>query len=319
MTKIQNMSVPVIHKTTLVLFAVGLLTLGGCTTRGSAQNAMAERAQMQNALAKHESGTQPADVDNRVTYLRVVTQMQQKGLYFASLAHIDALQQRWGNDPESNLLRADAMRQTGQPDAARSLYSQLLATPMKARAAHGLGLLAGRVGDLPGAVEYFLQASQAAPTDAAILNDLGYVLMQQGKWTEARVPLMKASELGSDNPRVWSNVALYLTLDGQNAHARSVMDSHQLSAASRTQIAELARAIQLRYQQSAVSAAPAVAMPPVVAQPPLASTSIVRTAPTAVTTPVLLPQMGTSELSSLPVPAVPRPVSAQGPTRVAIQ
>lgn len=238
---------PCFTRWTAVASIVALLALGGCATRGTGAAAATPRAPSISDSLAADALPAPANTDNLATYVQLVGQMQQKGLYFASLAHIDALQQRWGADADSNLLKADALRHTGQAEPARLLYSQLLNSPAKARAAHGLGLLASRAGDLAGAATYFTQAMQAAPTDGAILNDLGYVLMQQGQWPAARVPLMKASELAGDNPRVWSNVALFLTLDGQDAQAQKVMDSHQLPAATRSQVAEQARAIQQRH------------------------------------------------------------------------
>lgn len=296
--------------------AVILLALGGCTTRG---NYAADRAQMQVDMARQDSASSASAADSRASYLRVVTQMQQKGLYFASLAHIDALQQRWGSDPESSVMRADAMRQTGQPEAAGALYRQLLSTPMKARAAHGLGLLAGRVGDLASTVDYLGQATQAAPTDAAILNDLGYALMQQGKWKEARLPLMKASELNGDNPRVWSNVALYLVLDGQAEQAKTVMDSHQLSADSRAHIAEVARSIQQRVKPAAATVlrlSPTVSAVPDSAQPaattgPVSVPTVAPTASAVTTNPVLQSALGIAELPALRGAAATARVAAQ--------
>lgn len=238
------------------VLAFCVVLLGGCAATGDAVTNMAQRADAQTQLAQKEAAERPALLaDNRATHVQLVTQMQQKGLYFASLAHIDALQQRWGADAELDLLRADALRQTGQTANARTVYSQLLATPMKARAAHGLGLLAGRAGDFQGAVGFLQQATQAAPTDADVLNDLGFALMQQGQWADARLPLMKASELASDNPRIWSNVALFLTLDGQVKQAMDVAESRQLSAVARNQIVEMARSI--RERNNGASAAPA--------------------------------------------------------------
>jgi Flp pilus assembly protein TadD len=272
---------PSMHRISICALTASLLILGGCVTRGSAQNSLAQRVQTQQDVARQEN--LPVQADSRATYLQLVVQMQQKGLYFASLAHVDALQQRWGVDVESNLLLADALRQTGQLEKASALYSQLLATSAKARAAHGLGLLAGRANDYQSAVGYLQQASQAAPTDADVLNDLGFVLIQQGKWKEARVPLMKASELASDNPRIWSNIALFLTLDGQVAQANEVMDSRKLSVASRNQIAELARSIQQRGQP--------VAMAPDKNASPSVNA--------AVATPVSSPTLGVTSLMSL--------------------
>ena len=249
---------PVSLRTSVCVLAASLAVLGGCATSATGVGNAGQRADAQTQLAQKEAAERPAVLaDNRATHVQLVTQMQQKGLYFASLAHIDALQQRWGTDAELDLLRADALRQTGQAAPARAAYSQLMATPMKARAAHGLGLLAGRAGDFQSSVGYLQEATQAAPTDADVLNDLGFVLMQQGRWAEARLPLLKASELASDNPRVWSNVALFLTLEGQTKQALEVAESRQLPAAARAQIADMARSIRERH--SPVNTAPSLA------------------------------------------------------------
>lgn len=226
-----------------------LLLLTGCATGRDGQATMALRAEAQQQMARVDSA--PAQADSRDTYVQLVAQMQQKGLYFASLAHIEALQQRWGADPESSLLLADALRHTGQTARAEVLYSQLRLGPVKARAEHGLGLLAGRSGHFANAEKHLQSAAAAAPTDANILSDLGFALLQQGRWEEARVPLMKSAELASDNPKVWSNIALFLTLNGQTQQASEVMVSRQLSDTSRTQIIELARSIQQRLAPSA--------------------------------------------------------------------
>lgn len=289
----------------LAALLAGMISLGGCATRGSVQGMQMQQRVQQQAEADRQdaNGKAISDLDSRETYLRVVSQMQEKGLYFASLAHLDALQQRWGRDPQSNLLRADALRQTEQTEAARSLYTELLPTTVRAQAAHGLGLIAGRAGDLPAATEFFLQATKSAPTDVGMLNDLAYALMQRGRWAEARVPLFKASELQNDNATVWSNIALYLTLEGQVANAQSVMDKHQIPAASRKQIVEQARTIQER-QRPAAAVVPVAGGPlaPAVAPPVAAAQTSASTAVVSMTTasPVLRPSLGVALLADLP-------------------
>lgn len=52
--------------------------------------------------------------------------MQQEGLWYASLAHIDALENQWTVSEQSTLLRADALRQTGNRARSATLYQQLL-------------------------------------------------------------------------------------------------------------------------------------------------------------------------------------------------
>lgn len=279
-----------------------LMALGGCTTRGSAvnvaNNTNVQRAQDQ--AVQNEMAAKP-DADDRGTHLRLIGQMQEKGIFFASLAHIDAFEQRWGASPESSVLRADALRQTAQPDAAKVLYGQLMNTSQKARAAHGLGLLAGRAGDLSTATSFLAQASQIAPTDANVLNDLGFVMLQQGRWQEARLPLMKASELDSGNTRVWSNVALYLTLEGQAEQAQSVMNEHKLPVATRTQIADLARGIQQKSQPAGKPVAAVVPVAPIGAAPVATATQIAETA------------LSAAPAVTVPSAAVPRIVTVVAP------
>ncbi len=55
--------------------------------------------------------------------------MQQQGAWYASLAHVDAFRQRYGDPPALRLLQADALRETGQADAAIALYRALPAAP----------------------------------------------------------------------------------------------------------------------------------------------------------------------------------------------
>ncbi|KAG0926630.1 hypothetical protein G6F60_015025 [Rhizopus arrhizus] len=76
--------------------------------------------------------------------------MQQQGAWYASLAHVDAFRQRYGDRPALRLLQADALRETGQADAAIALYRELSTGPQAAAAAHGLGLIAAHRDDAAG-------------------------------------------------------------------------------------------------------------------------------------------------------------------------
>ncbi len=220
------------------------LLLSGCATTAGAMPGLAERVEAQQASARQSMA--PAGTDDRATHLQLVAQMQQNGLHFASLAHLEALQQRWGADPDSNLLLADGLRQTGQFERARQLYGDLLMSPHRARAEHGLGLLAAKGGGMVTATAHFQRASLAAPTDANILSDLGFALLQQGRLAEARVPLQKAAELATDNAKAWSNLALYLMLDGQPHKAQDVFLRSKLGPTAQAQIAAAAQAIRER-------------------------------------------------------------------------
>lgn len=184
--------------------------------------------------------SQTPDLDNAVTHTALVRQMQDKGMWYASLAHIDALEQRWGISDESRLLRAEALRQTSQIEASARLYEQLTHTPLRAAAWRGLGLIAGAQGEHALAAKHFEQARQASPTNGLVLSDLGFALILDGRHAEARLPIMQAAQLLPGHPKVRSNLALYLLLDGKPAEARQLMADAGMSAATRQAIERLA-------------------------------------------------------------------------------
>ncbi|MFM0740517.1 pilus assembly protein [Paraburkholderia xenovorans] len=203
-----------------------LALLGACASKdlnGYGVGPQAERAAM-----AQQANRDPAP-DTPGMYLGLIDQMQSQGLYFASLAHIDAYDKQYGASPDTILLRADALRMTGQPEAAASAYGQLLKTPLAARGHRGLGLIAGGAGDFARAAQELDQAAQLTPTDAVTLSDLGYARLRNGDVNGARVPLMKAVELDQKNTKIVSNVALYLLASGEPAQALAVMNQLKLT------------------------------------------------------------------------------------------
>lgn len=173
-------------------------------------------------------------------YLQLIARLQGKGLYFASLAHLDVFDQRWPGNAKALLLRADALRETGYQDMAAALYQSLSNGPLSAGAHHGLGLIAAQKGDLNAASSDLSLANKLAPTDAAILNDLGYVQILQNKLDDAGFSLHKATELDPGNLRAGSNLALYYILAHKPDQAREVMEWYKLSDTRKTEIYEKA-------------------------------------------------------------------------------
>lgn len=203
-----------------------LSLLGACASKdvvGYGVGPQAERAVMAQQASKDPAPDTPG------MYLGLIDQMQSQGLYFASLAHIDAYDKQYGASPDSILLRADALRMTDQPAAAANAYGQLLKTPLATRGHRGLGLIAGAAGDFARAAQELQQAAQLAPTDATTLSDLGYARLRDGDVDGARVPLMKAAELDQTNPKIVSNVALYLLANGNQAQALAIMNQQKLA------------------------------------------------------------------------------------------
>ncbi|KVQ29203.1 tetratricopeptide repeat protein [Burkholderia cepacia] len=234
-----------------------VLLLGACATKesGYGVGAQTERAALMQAADQKQSVP-----DTPGMYLGLIQRMQTQGLYYASLAHIDAYDKTYGVMPESVLLRADALRMTDQPAASAAAYNQLLKTPLAARGYRGLGLLAGAAGDFERAVQVLTQASELAPTDPSLLSDLAYAKLRSGDVVGSRVPLMKAAELDQRNPKIVSNLALYLFAAGRAQDAQRLMNQQHLSADVRKDInsdaAKIAAAV--RAQQRAVATPPVV-------------------------------------------------------------
>jgi Flp pilus assembly protein TadD len=206
--------------------------VGACSVNqaGYGVGPQAERAALQQQSARDPAPDTPG------MYLALIDRMQARGLYYASLAHIDAYDKQYGASPDSILLRADALRATDQTAASVAEYTKLLNTPLAARAYRGLGLLAGSGGDFHMAAEALDHAAQLAPTDASTLSDLGYARLRAGDIAGARVPLLKAAELDNHNLKIIGNVALYLNADGQGKRAQALMNEQKLSPAVRLRI-----------------------------------------------------------------------------------
>jgi Flp pilus assembly protein TadD len=180
-------------------------------------------------------------------YLQLIASMQQRGLYYASLAHLDAFEARWPGRADATLLRAHALRESGQTEAAKALYGKLLNGSLAARAHHGLGLIAMRAGNFEEGSAALNRAAALAPTDANILGDQGYAYLMLGKFEEARLALFKAAELDEGNKRIGANLALLMTLSGKPEQAQELMQRYNLAPQVREEI--LARAADARAGQ----------------------------------------------------------------------
>jgi Flp pilus assembly protein TadD len=221
----------------LTLAVIALL--GACASKetGYGVGPQAERQAM-----IQQANRDPAP-DTPGMYLGLIDKMQSQGLYYASLAHIDAYEKQYGVTPDTVLLRADALRMTDQPAAASEAYAKLLPTPLAARGYWGIGLLAGEQGDFGRAAQELQQAVQLTPTDAGMLSDLGYARLRAGDVGGARVPLMKAAELDQQSRKIASNVILLMLVDGHVADAKAAMAQLDLSSDVRAAIGKQAEAV----------------------------------------------------------------------------
>jgi len=217
--------------------AVLLITVAVCTACGSARNAYKP-----DPLSLAPLDT-PAQDDKRM-YLDLIGQMQRQGAYYASLAHVDAYRQRYGDSPALRLLQADGLRETQQTDAARALYTSLANGPQGAAAWHGLGLIAARAGDAAQAEASLARAVQLQPLNTDYLGDLGFARLRAGALEPAREPLAKAAELAPGSVKANANLAVWALLRNDPAMAEQIMRSAALPDTARQEVQRLAQ--QLR-------------------------------------------------------------------------
>lgn len=264
--------------------------LHGCSTAavtasaaGAVANAMTSstmgkesrlRAEQQSQVQAFEDAQLPKFEESAASYAAMIGQMQREGLWFASLAHIDALDVQWKPSDQSRLLRADALRHTGQKLQSAALYKQLLGGPYAARALHGMGLLAAADGQFDEAVAHMEIARKRAPTDALLLNDLGYALMHTQRGADAGLPLKQAAQLQPQNPRIQSNLALYLVVFGEAREALAWMNQSAMSKSQRLKVLEQARAMGVVAKAVPGPATEAVSIAPLTVVPTPPSQSV---------------------------------------------
>jgi Flp pilus assembly protein TadD len=197
--------------------------------------------------------------DDRGMYLQLIRQMQQQGAYYASLAHIEAFRQRYGDSPGLRLLQADALRETHQADAAARLYQGLLQGPQAAAAWHGLGLIAAGQGQDARAEQALAKAVQLAPLDTAYLGDLGFARLRGGQVEAAHDPLARAAELAPANAKALANLSLWTMLGGDTAKAEAIMQQAKLPPATREEVRRLAMDLRAEADARRAAAPAAVA------------------------------------------------------------
>lgn len=168
---------------TILLFT-GMLLLGGCA---------GQSAQGLGALFGGPGCGKP-DADQQLA-LNLADEMLNEGRPHASLAHLEQLPNTLD---QVRLRKARVSRLLGRSEA-EPLYRSLLGGCLAAEGEHGLGQLASARGDDAQALQSLQRAVRLAPTDERVRNDLGVVLMNLGRYGQARFEFLTAIELKDDN------------------------------------------------------------------------------------------------------------------------
>lgn len=293
------------------------LLLTGCASSGlmgsnSLAEASLERAQTQALAAEKAEPEKAPPLATRETYLNVVRQMQHKQLWFASLAHLDALEKQWGVNPASTLLRADALRQAQRPQESAALYRQLIGSAQESEAFYGLGLLAADGSDFARSVEWMEKGRRSNPLNTRLLSDLGYAYLRAGQVPAAFMPLMQAAQLDPEYAKAAMNLALYWLLQGDEHQAQQLMEARQLSQAARQAIRDQAQAL---VQGAAPPATPVAQPRPAPAAERLHEVAV-RPAPTpqaSAATPALAPTVLATDVQAAAPPASDVPAPSMPP------
>jgi choline-sulfatase len=108
----------------------------------------------------------------------------------------------------------------GKAESARPwLELALHENPHDFLAYHGLGLVAGRQRDLPGALRYFQKAVEEKANYAPSQQELGVVLVEMRRYAEALKPLTRATELGSENAVLANYLGIVFAHTGRKKEA----------------------------------------------------------------------------------------------------
>ncbi|WKL13579.1 hypothetical protein QYQ99_14135 [Comamonas testosteroni] len=224
----------------LPLAAASIALLSGCSSMG---NLLGQSQPVLSPAAKAAADRpleKEAVVDTQDTYLSLVKQMQSKSLWYASIAHLDALDKQWGASSDSRLLRADALRQVGQLSAAIPIYQSLLGSAKDGAARYGLGRVAAEQGDFRSAAQQMEQARMSNPVDSRLLTDLGYAYLRAHDLNAARIPLMQAAQLNPEDAQANVNLSLFMMVSGQSAQAEEFMRQRKLDAQTQQLVKEQA-------------------------------------------------------------------------------
>lgn len=224
----------------LPLAAATMALLSGCSSMG---NLLGQNQPVLSPAAKAAADRpleKEAVVDTQDTYLALVKQMQSKSLWYASIAHLDALDKQWGASSDSRLLRADALRQVGQLSAAIPIYQGLLGSAKDGAARYGLGRVAAEQGDFRSAALQMEQARMSNPVDSRLLTDLGYAYLRARDLNAARIPLMQAAQLNPEDAQASVNLSLFMMISGQGAQAEEFMRQRKLDAQTQQLVKEQA-------------------------------------------------------------------------------
>lgn len=211
------------------LLAVSLLS--GCAGTGE---------HLPLATIAQRGGACPSLSADQELVLSLSAELIAEGRLHAALANLESVP---GDLPEVRLRKARILRLLADP-RAEPLYSGLLGGCLNAQAHHGLGQIAAARGNYPEARGYLDVAAKLSPTDAAVRNDLGLVLLHLRQLNQARFELLTALELDQAGAQPLDNLLTLLLYQDQWQEAAELVRRRGLSPQQFQAAEERSRALK---------------------------------------------------------------------------
>jgi Flp pilus assembly protein TadD len=132
--------------------------------------------------------------------------------------------ERTAGGPQWQLLFATALRETGDLEAARRVFEELLRRDAESAAAHhGLARTLDRNRDFELAEVHYRRAVALEPRRADYANDLGFSRLAAGDWASAEAALRAALRVAPDHLAARRNLALCLGWQRRDGEALATL------------------------------------------------------------------------------------------------
>lgn len=213
------------QQTAAKLSVVGIgLVLAGCSSVASQSGPASAQSSQQDPvyLINCSNVVQP---EHRVELDAIDAAMEDRQ-HYAALAQLEALS--FGT--QAHWLRwAQLLGHVDQLEASEGVFQAIADECGSHQALHGLGVVKVKKGEVIQAIEQLSAAKAKAPANADIRNDLGYALMQAGRYDRAAFELRTAYELSRGRASTRQNLIAAYYLNGGKAGIQQLQQQIALS------------------------------------------------------------------------------------------
>jgi len=196
----------------------------------------------------HLAGDAPPDAADGLSpltedalYLGAVEGLEGQGRFSAALAFLDQYAASEKDlPPRYWLLRGNALLGSGRTADAAAAFTNLEATSLASQGWNGVGRTAAAQEQWAEAADAFQKAVAGDPSSADLLNNLAFAQLHLRRAPQAVSTLRQAQELAPQSSLIRNNLAIALTMQGDQAGMETLLRSVG-NAREREQLAAFAR------------------------------------------------------------------------------